>query len=314
MLQALRRGGPGGRWIVGRHEHDGVAKAFRLFLPPGERAGLPLLVMLHGCKQQPEDFARGLRMDEHAAREGVAVLYPAQSPEANELSCWNWFRPQHQQRGRGEPAWIASLTERILHEHELDPARVFIAGMSAGGAMAATMAAEYPALYAGVGIHSGLAPRAALGVAQAIQVMKCGPGMAMVMPLPRTRHALLQVPAIVFHGDQDRTVHPHNGRAAIDACIAGHLGVGRPAELHGECPLGRRFTRSVWRDSRGHQVAEHWLVHGAAHAWSGGDPAGSWTDPLGPDASLEMLRFFLSLRGRQPRVADDIGDLVQEGA
>ena len=290
-------------------------RTFKLFEPAG--AGdtpRPLVVMLHGCTQSPDDFAAGTRMNELAGGQNVFVLYPAQAPRSNAHKCWNWFVPADQRRGDGEPALIAGMTRHVMQTHRIDPGRVFVAGLSAGGAMAAILAREYPDLYAAAGIHSGVAPGIAHDVASAFTVMKSGPGTASawqtslpaslslwpqpVAPTPDAAlDALPAVPVIVFHGDADSTVSSANGDAVIAAALAS-AAAGTRDDSEGASATGqRKFRRSVWRadgsSAKAPSLAEQWVVRGAPHAWSGGAAAGSYTDPAGPDASREMLRFFL---------------------
>jgi poly(hydroxyalkanoate) depolymerase family esterase len=242
--------------------------------------------MLHGCKQDPDDFAAGTRMNEAARAQGCFVLYPAQSRQANPQGCWNWFKHSHQERDRGEPALLAGMTLDVIERHGIDPARVYVAGLSAGGAMAAIMGEAYPELFAAVGVHSGLAAGSATDLGSALGAMSRGSAGPAEKVSGR--------PTIVFHGDADRTVHPTNGEHVVNA--SGH-GTPAPATQQERAPGGRSYTRSVHRAADGRVLAEHWVVHGSPHAWSGGSSDGSYTDPQGPDASAEMLRFFL----QQPR-------------
>ena len=286
--------------------HGGRALEFKVHVPaghPGRR--LPLVVMLHGCTQNPDDFARGTAMNEHADREGFVVLYPAQSRTANSSGCWNWFKHNHQGRGRGEPGLIAAMTRQVMDEQLIDPQRVYIAGLSAGGAMAAIVAGAYPDLFAALGVHSGVAPGAATSMAQALSVMKGG---AVGQGFAGTSHSLeaawpsgaglgAAVPTIVFHGDHDQTVHPRNGEQVVAAVLAASAsqqdGRSTGARIEqGRSGAGMPFTRALHTDASGDVVVEHWQLHGAGHAWSGGRPEGSYTDASGPDASREMLRFF----------------------
>lgn len=269
--------------------------AYKLYIPAGlETAGAPLLLMLHGCTQTPDDFARGTRMNQLALEHGYVVAWPEQSAERNQNRCWNWFRGNDQQRGQGEPAMLAALTRQLVADHGLDGSRVFVAGLSAGGAMAAVLASTHPDVYAAIGVHSGLPIGLASDIPSAFAAMRKG---------GRRRRAAARidpVPAIVFHGDSDTTVHPSNGHGVIDQSL-GHGGAadhaGRDGTVeHHTAAGGRSFTRTVHRSVNGQVAAEHWVVHGSAHAWSGGDAAGSYTDPAGPDASAQMLRFFAECR------------------
>jgi poly(hydroxyalkanoate) depolymerase family esterase len=271
-------------------------RAFKLFEPAGfGETPLPLVVMLHGCTQDPDDFARGTRMNELAQEQGFFVLYPAQAPRSNAHKCWNWFTPADQKRGEGEPSLLVGMTRHVIDTHAIDGRRVFVAGLSAGGAMAAILAREYPDLFAAAGVHSGVPPGVARDVASAFAVMQSGPG-----PTRKSRVGAAPLPAagapvIVFHGDADATVAPANGEGVIAAAIGA-----APTVVEAESTAttaGRRgFERFVWRRADAapgaSSLAEHWIVHGSPHAWSGGATAGSFTDPDGPDASREMVRFF----------------------
>jgi poly(hydroxyalkanoate) depolymerase family esterase len=300
--------------LAGQHTEAGLTRAYILYLPPAvasqtARARLPLVVMLHGCSQSPDDFAAGTAMNDLACEQGFAVLYPAQAQDANAGRCWNWYEPGHQQRGSGEPAVLASLTQSVITQHGLDARRVYVAGLSAGGAMAAILGQAYPDLYAAVGIHSGLASGAANDLMSALSAMKHGRNAAAseatnekaTALTAQARGASHQVPTIVFHGDSDGVVHPDNGVHAIEVAIAaGELDIidsAAPVALveQGVSPKGRSYTRTTHPHVEIHlNQAEHWLVHGGGHAWSGGSAQGSFTDPDGPDATREMWRFFSS--------------------
>lgn len=277
----------GARWLEGSFASAAGSRSYRLYVPSGHRGQpAPLLVMLHGCTQSPEDFAAGTRMNALAEEHGFLVVYPAQAAAANPQRCWNWFSPDDQQRDRGEPSLIAGIARQVMAEHAVDPTRVYVAGLSAGGAAAAIMGATYPDLFAAVGVHSGLGCGAASDLPSAFAAMRQGAASS----------GRLAVPTIVFHGDQDTTVNPKNGeQVAGQARAAAGPGLRRELET-GRAPGGRPFSRTRDLDVSGRAVVEQWTVHGGGHAWSGGSPAGSYTDPQGPDAGAAMLRFFLEHR------------------
>lgn len=274
------------------HVHAGPfgTRTYKLYVPSrAADTALPLLVMLHGCTQSPDDFAVGTRMNALAEERGFLVAYPAQTKAANPARCWNWFNGQDQHRDAGEPAILAGLTREIIRDRRVDPARVFAAGLSAGGAAAAILGAAYPDLFAAIGVHSGLACGAARDVSSALAAMRHGSQTAETLGhQPGGR----PVRAIVFHGDRDSTVNVLNGERVM-AQFGAPTGSGDAQTTEGVSPGGLAYTRRVLAGADRRAAVEHWLVHGAGHAWSGGNAAGSFTEPRGPDASREMLRFFL---------------------
>lgn len=270
---------------AGSHDCAQGSLRYRLFKPAVSDVAkpLPLLVMLHGCGQTPEDFATGTGMNLLARERGVMVLYPGQSRQAHANRCWNWFDPAHAARGVGEAATIASLTRRVIELHGADPARVYVAGLSAGGSMALVLAHGYPDLFAGVGVHSGLPLGAARDQGSAVLAMQRGnPGVRLLRP----------VPTIVFHGSLDGVVNPRNGRLIAIRAREPFAPL-RHAQAVGHSAGGRSYGKTVDRMGTGRALVEHWSVQGAGHAWSGGSVRGRFTDPKGPDASREMLRFLL---------------------
>ena len=299
-----------GQFIEGRYSDAHGQRDYKLYLPPGSGAQpLPLVVMLHGCTQNPDDFAAGTRMNEAACTQGFIVLYPAQPSSANPGGCWNWFKHNHQRRDAGEPALLAGMVREVMGRHAVDPARVYVAGLSAGGAMAAILGDAYPDLFAAVGVHSGLATGAATDMTTAFTAMRNGSADPASLPLRGMRAgarveagltgaAGLSPPTIVFHGARDTTVNPANGEYVVQACIAPVGASGEPASMTENHTVnnGRTTHQRLYRDASGSVRAEHWLVDDAGHAWSGGSAKGTFADERGPDATQEMLRFFLSRR------------------
>ncbi|MFN3847031.1 MAG: alpha/beta hydrolase family esterase [Paracoccaceae bacterium] len=269
------------------HRSAHGTRDYRLYTP-AKRSDqpMPLIVMLHGCTQSPEDFAKGTGMNGLAEEFGCLIAYPGQPSGANAQKCWNWFRPEDQSRDRGEPAVIAGITRDILRDHPVDPARVYIAGLSAGGAAAAIMGAAYPDLYAAIGVHSGLPAGGAQDIGSAFMAMRSGARGA--------AHGAA-VPTIVFHGSADTTVHPQNGQSVLDRALEAHPTL-IPKTVTGAVAGGRSYRQTRHNLANGTSLAEHWEIDGAGHAWSGGHAGGSYTDPTGPDASREMVRFFLQHR------------------
>jgi poly(hydroxyalkanoate) depolymerase family esterase len=247
--------------------------------------------MLHGCKQNPDDFAAGTNMNAVAEAHGLLVVYPAQSGAANTMSCWNWFNPADQKRDRGEPSIIAGITREVVREFGIDGRRVFVAGLSAGGAMAAVMGEAYPELYAAIAVHSGIACRSANDVISAFAAMRGEP----ISAAPAKTHCggpESKVRTIVFHGSADPTVVPSNA----DRIVADGTRQFPSLQIrHAEGSVnGRQFDRTYVLGLNDVPMVECWIVEGAGHAWSGGRPEGSFTDSRGPDASSEMVRFFLA--------------------
>jgi poly(hydroxyalkanoate) depolymerase family esterase len=283
----------GARFIEGTFSNAAGSRAYKLFiLSRYQGQPLPLVVMLHGCTQSPDDFAAGTRMNFIAEEQTCFVVYPAQRSEANQAKCWNWFRTADQQRGRGEPSLVAGITRQIMRDYSVDPKRVYVGGLSAGAAAAAVMGATYPDLYAAIGVHSGLACGTASDLPSAFVAMRQG-GLA-ASSGSDDRGILSDgptVPTIVFHGDRDITVHPNNGDQILEQSMRTTR---TQKKVHrGRVPGGHAYTRTIHADASGREIFEHWNIHGAGHAWSGGSPVGSYTDPRGPDATREMLRFFL---------------------
>jgi poly(hydroxyalkanoate) depolymerase family esterase len=271
------------------YTNEAGSRTYKLYVPSSYNArALPLVVMLHGCTQSPDDFAAGTQMNDLAEEQTFLVAYPAQDMSANASKCWNWFNAGDQKRDQGEPSLIAGITRQIMRDFPVEPGRVYIAGLSAGGAAAAIMGSTYPDLYAAIGIHSGLACGAATDIRSAFEAMRQGRSSGKPC---RHGESGRSVPTIVFHGDRDIIVNPVNGDQVItQSKTAADL---RITVTRGEAPGGMSYTRTVHADESGRPILEQWVLHGAGHAWSGGSSAGSYTEPRGPDASREMMRFFL---------------------
>ena len=282
-------------------------RAYKVYVPVGKsKSPRAMVVMLHGCKQSVDDFATGTRMNRLADVHGFLVLYPEQSAQANASKCWNWFQPQDQLRGDGEPSLVAGITREVAGKYGVDPLRIFVAGLSAGAAMAVVLGETYPEIFAGVGAHSGLPYGGAHDLGTALLAMKGGrsgiPGLRKlsVWTPASGRSAKQAVPVIVFHGDRDHTVQQSNSNLVVQQARDAHAAQPGEGELRvgtkfGVSPGGRRFSREVHTDSEGQARIENWTLHGAGHAWSGGHASGSYTDGAGPDASAEMVRFFMDL-------------------
>lgn len=280
----------GAQYLSRKHRSAAGSRDYKLYIPASDpKRPVGLILMLHGCNQGPDDFALGTHMNPLAEKHGLVIAYPSQTARHNAGACWNWFRPAHQQRGAGEPAILASLTRKLMREFGLDRDAVFVAGLSAGGGMASILADVYPDIFSAAGIHSGVARGTARNVVSAMRAMRKGgaaPAGAPVFaaPGPRARR-------IVFQGDADKTVHPSNAATIIDAAM-GHDSV--PAKIGKRTVRGRGYARSDYTAPDGAVLVELWMIEGAGHAWSGGRKAGSYTDSKGPDASAQMVRFFLA--------------------
>ncbi len=282
----------GAQYLARKHRSAAGSRDYKLYLPASQpKRPRGLVVMLHGCHQTPDDFAVGTHMNAMAEKHGLAIVYPAQTGGHNLAHCWNWFKPGHQRRGGGEPAILASLTRRLAKDLGLGRETVFVAGLSAGGAMAAILADVYPDVFAAAGVHSGLVRGAARDLSSAASAMRSGgtpDGMAAAGAVAAGR---LPVRRIIFQGDADSTVHPSNASMIVAAAVGDGAA---PTRVGKRTVRGRGYARSDFAGPDGAVLLELWMIEGAGHAWSGGRAAGSYTDRTGPDATAQMIRFFLS--------------------
>lgn len=280
----------GAQFIDGVYRNHAGTRSYKLYIPSSYHGqAMPLIVMLHGCTQNPDDFAAGTQMNALAEEKECFVVYPAQTQGANSSRCWNWFNAIDQQRDQGEPSLIAGIARQVIDDYPVNEREVFVAGLSAGGAMAVIVGTLYPDLFAAVGVHSGLPFASAQDLPSALAAMKGG-----AMPNAQRKAPAGGVPIIVFHGDRDTTVNPRNGDELIAQGVRSQAGgkAAKAASIDGSVPNGHRYTRTTHSQADGSPLGEHWVIHGAGHAWSGGSGNGSYTDGKGPDASREMLRFF----------------------
>lgn len=287
---------PGAQYLSRQHRSATGSRSYRLYIPASlhENPKAPaqpkaLLLMLHGCQQTPDDFATGTHMNALAEKHGLVVAYPHQTTRNNAAACWNWFKPAHQMRGAGEPAILAALARKLMREFGLERAQVFVAGLSAGGAMAAILADMYPDVFAACGIHSGLPRGAAHDTMSAMSVMR--KGLTSLPDVPPPVPASPPVRRIIFHGSADSTVNVINAAAIVAAAVGADT---RASTTSQRSVRGRGYTRTTFQRPADAAPLEMWLLDGGGHAWSGGRKAGSFTDSTGPDAAAQMVRFFLA--------------------
>ena len=283
--------GTKGRFIAGVFSNAAGTRAYKLWVPSAASSArpLPLIVMLHGCTQDADDFARGTRMNECAERHGCYVLYPIQDGAANPQRCWRWFDPAHQRRDSGEPSIVAGMVRQVAGEHDVDPDRVYAAGLSAGAAMAMVLGDTHPDVFAAVAVHSGLPLDVAGDVPSAFAAMA---GRSQPRTATRTGAKSRPIPGMVIHGDADRTVRSGNGDAVAAQLIQRYEIDGHA--LRREVAVEPTHAKSCFFRADGRLVVEQWVIKNGGHAWSGGALAGSYTDPAGPDASSRIVAFFLT--------------------
>jgi poly(hydroxyalkanoate) depolymerase family esterase len=293
-----------GALTQGSYTDAAGSRSYELYVPAGARSGkaVPLVIALHGCTQTADRFRQQTRFDALADAKGFVVVYPEQPSSQNNMSCWNWYQQQHMQRGAGEPALIAGITAKVQQQYTIDPHRIYVTGLSAGGAMAEVMAATYPDVYAAVGVGSGCEYGAGAACA----------GWKSADPTQAGRQAYQamgsharQMPFIIFQGDADTTVPPANAEQLVredqveadladDGQLNGSVPTAPTQVVQGQAPGGRSYTVSHYSDGHGHELGQFWLVQGMGHAWSGGEGSQQYSDPTGPDESAAMYDFFMS--------------------
>jgi poly(hydroxyalkanoate) depolymerase family esterase len=283
-----------------------------VYTPETYQVGIPvpLVVMLHGCTQTAADFATGTAMNLLAERHGFVVLYPQQAITSNYKRCWNWFLPLNQQREGGVPARIVGMVkslQRTPTRWRIDPTRIYVAGLSAGGSMAVILGATYPDVFAAIGVHSGLGYQAAMDVKSALQAMRRGgpdPQQAGHRAYVAMGDCARVVPTIVFQGTHDRTVAPMNGDQVVQQWMqTNHLAscgmytadFRTPTHVaSGQISNGYAYRVETWHARNGEAVQAYWKIDGLGHGWSGGNSGGLHTDPRGPSASDAMYDFFMA--------------------
>jgi len=300
-----------GEWVKGSATSAAGSRSYSLWVPTGydKRKPAPLVMMLHGCMQNPQGLAAISGINTVADKNNFLVVYPEQIKEANPLQCWNWFDPKHQARDTGEPSILAAIVAGVRASHKVDAKRTYVAGVSAGAAMAVVMGVTYPDVFSAIGVHSGLAFKAGTDVQSGLAAMKQGGpdpkplGLLAFKAMEKNRKAARRMPVIVFHGDSDPYLNPVNADQVTTQWVTtnDYLDDGRdngsvksaPVKtVQGSIPAGHSFTRSIYNDRSGRLLLEKWIIKGLGHAWSGSPAVSAFGDPKGPNASEEMWRFF----------------------
>jgi len=316
-------------WIRGRARAAGGSRAYKLWAPATietEKAS-PLVMLLHGCALDAQAMTEISGMNEVAEANRFLVVYPEQSRRANLLKCWNWFHPKHQTRDRGEPSILAAIIEQVCSRFRVDLDRIYIAGVSAGGAMAVIAGATYPDLFAAIAVCAGGEFKAATSVATGLSVMKHGgpdplqQGQSAfeAMRAGLARKKKRRMPVIAFHGTADARVNPVNTEqiiaqwSATNACLAAQQGETdfslSEQTVAGQVATGYAYKRRIYTDQRGELLMESWIIDGLGHAWPGSPQAHKYGDPKGPVAAREIWRFF-NQAGSKLRVSSASAELV----
>jgi poly(hydroxyalkanoate) depolymerase family esterase len=319
-----------GGWVTGSVRVAAGSRKYKLWVPAAAdeaRSSVPLVMMLHGCSQKPEDLAEISGMNGVADKNGFLVVYPEQPLRANLLHCWNWYDPKHQSRGGGEPSILAAIVEEIGATHPIDRERVYVGGISAGAAMAIVLGATYPDVFRGIGAVAGVAFGAANSLRSGLATMKHGgpdparQGLAAfeAMNHPSVKNPPGRMPVIVFHGDADRIVNPVNAEQVIaqwartnqllDGNQDGDAAFDASSKFsEGQKSAGRPFRKYSYKDAGGRLRMEQWIVEGMGHAWPGSPQPGEFADPRGPNASQEMWRFFSGTAEEPPPAQKTLWD------
>jgi poly(hydroxyalkanoate) depolymerase family esterase len=290
--------------FAGSYSAAAGTRAYRGYVPSTYTPGtaMPLIVVLHGCTQTADSIRQLTRYDQLAEAKGFIAVFPEQPPSANFLRCWNFFLDAHMHRGTGEPSLIAGITNWVRQRYTVDPRRIYVAGLSAGGAMASVMGASYPDLYAAVGIGSGCEYAA---TATCAGWRSSDPTKAAQAAYAEMGQRARVLPVIAFQGDKDFTVPPVNADQLVkqwtitadlaDDHVANGSVSGTPTTtLTGQVPNGRAYTTRYYADADGRELVQYWSVHGMSHAWSGGCSCALHADPQGPDATAAMYAFLMS--------------------
>jgi poly(hydroxyalkanoate) depolymerase family esterase len=322
ILLGHATGAQAGDWVSGSASNSSGSRNFKLWVPSGydKRKSSPLVMMLHGCMQKPEDLATISGMNDVADKNNFLVVYPEQPADANPLKCWNWFDPRHQARDSGEPALLAAIVKQVQASNRIDADRIFVVGISAGAAMAVVMGVTYPDLFDGIGVCAGLEFKAATSAETGLAAMKQGgpdpkqQGLIAFKSITENLRGKSKrhLPVIVFQGDADPYVNPLNADQLIaqwaetndyldDARNNGSIKSQPSSTTEGSVPGGHQFAKSSYNDRAGRLLMEKWIVKGLGHAWSGSPAASAFGDPKGPNASQEMWRFFVATTSRLPK-------------
>lgn len=301
----------GGTWMNGTAKSSAGAIDYKLWVPTLYRKDkpAPLVLMLHGCMQNAEELAALSGMNELADKENFLVVYPQQTASANPLRCWNWFDPKNQERDVGEPSLIAAAVRDVRVSHSVDAKRIYVVGISAGGAMAAVMATAYSESFAAIGVIAGPEYKAATSVEGGLAAMKVGgpdpnqQGLAAYQAIQKGATTKKRVPLINFQGSKDPYVNPVNSDQLIaqwaqtndlldDGKDNDSVTAKSSTETKGAVPNGYSYTKYSYRDTKGRLLMERWIVEGLGHAWPGSTATNRFADAKGPDATAEIWRFF----------------------